>query len=88
MLGVMNVSNCLLIFLKLIFIRNLDMELGNNWLFSIGNWAVIRPLEKGRKSLQKYCNRQDQSDQGLYRFMYNSFLHFSSYHINFEILYI
>ena len=26
-----------------------DMVLGKRWLFSIGNGAEIRPLEKGRK---------------------------------------
>ena len=26
------------------------MVLGKRWLFSIGNWAKIRPLEMGRKS--------------------------------------
>ena len=31
----------------------IDMELGNGWLFSIGNRAVIRPLEKGNKSPAK-----------------------------------
>ena len=25
------------------------MVLGKKWLFSIWNWATIRPLEKGRK---------------------------------------
>ena len=49
----MNVSNCLLIFFKLIFIGKIDMELGNGWLFSIGDGAVIRPLEKVRKSPAK-----------------------------------
>ena len=29
------------------------MELGDGRLFSIGNGAVIRPLEKGRKSPAK-----------------------------------
>ena len=26
------------------------MVLGEKWLFSVGNGAIIRPLEKGRKS--------------------------------------
>ena len=27
------------------------MELGNGWLFSIGNGAVTRPLEKGKNTV-------------------------------------
>ena len=52
-LGIMNVSNCLLIFFKLIFIGKIDIELGNGWLFSIGNGVAIQPLENGRKSPAK-----------------------------------
>ena len=54
------------------------MELGNGWLFSIGNGAVTRPLEKGKNTVI-----DKQSDQGLY-----SYNRFTSHHVNLIILYI
>ena len=33
------------------------MVLGKSWLFSIGNGAEIRPLEKGRNSLCIQCEK-------------------------------
>ena len=42
------------------------MELG----MGMGLW--FGPKRKAENPLQKYCYRQEQSDQGLYSFMYNS----------------
>ena len=42
-------------FLHVLFLmRKTEMVLGKRWLFSIGNGAEIRPLEKGRKSPGRY----------------------------------
>ena len=45
------------VFVLLFLIGKIRHGMGTRWLFSIGNGAAIRPLEKGRKCIHTTCIR-------------------------------